>query len=188
MFPAVDFSCWLLVAITVERAIAVCWPLKVYHHCTTNTAIIVILVLAAMAIVYSVHLLIGMDIVDIGANETDDRFTCIPKTAEYVYFFEITWSYLNLALINLGPFCILTIGNVCIIIKIKYGKRPASTSSDNPDSRRLDGFTLKVIVLSVVFVVCMTPVNIYFMYVSLFGHELKINGKERRHMSLSGPL
>jgi hypothetical protein len=92
---------------------------------------------------------------------------------------EITWSYLDLALINLGPFCVLTVGNVCIIIKIKYGQRPASTSSDNADSRRLDGFTLKVMTLCVVFVVCMTPVNIYFLYgLSLFGNELKIAGKD----------
>jgi hypothetical protein len=184
MFPAVDFSCWLLVAITVERAIAVCWPLKVNRHCTANTAVIVIVILATMAVIYSFHTLVGMDIVDIGTNGTVSLL-CIPKNAEYEYFFEYTWANINLVLVNVGPFCVLLVGNACIIIKIKYGRHTVSSTTNSANNQQLNGLTLKVIGLSIAYMVCTTPVTVYTMYgLGIYGNEVTVTGRDRARREL----
>jgi hypothetical protein len=158
------FSSWLLVAISVERMIAVCWPLKIHRgRCNPiQTSVIVIIGLAVMAILYTGHLPFGFDLVNIGTNGTV-VLQCIPTTVQYAYFYEYIWAYMDLVLLCFGPFFILVFANTCIIIKIKYGRKLVS-SITIPSNRRLDGLTLKVIALCIAYVSSTTPLNIYFAY------------------------
>jgi hypothetical protein len=180
LHPAMYLSSWLLVAISVERMIAVCWPLKIHRgRCTPKTsAVIVIIGLAVMALLYTGHLPFGFDLVNIGSNDTV-VLQCIPTTVQYAYYYEYIWTYMDLGLMCFGPFCILVIANTCIIIKIKYGRQLVS-STTIPSNRRLDGLTLKVIALSIAYVSSTTPLNIFVANgLYIWGTDATATGQDR---------
>lgn len=102
-----DFAVWILVAMTIDRFIALRWPLKSIIYATVSRAKKTSILIALILLPVNVHFLWTVDL-----SEDDN---CQPKDDIYRHFIENEWVWIDATLYSFVPFFLLLVFNVLII-------------------------------------------------------------------------
>lgn len=172
MYSCADIPIWILTAITVERLVSTLCPYKSKSICTKNKAKIVLVVVVVGALLINCHLLYGFGSIEIQNGNMTTYIPCAPRTKSYEHFFAKVWTWIDLCKFSLVPFMILSAGNICIILKLVSSRRkvmtrvqpgPSQSTVPQTSSGRTSNMTILLISLNFVFIICTSPVCIYFI-------------------------
>ena len=168
---SIQFSSWLLVAVTVERMICVMLPHRIKTISTVKAAGITIVSTAIFLVLLNGHFLFGMGY---GYVEEQSRqvgravyHKCWPKTSSYKAFHDDAFRWIDFLVAFAIPFLILTTCNIIIIVKLastRTHRRKLSVGSQLKAIERDNKVvTVLLICLCIVFFICLAPVSIYFI-------------------------
>ncbi|XP_064598654.1 G-protein coupled receptor daf-37-like [Liolophura sinensis] len=159
----VQYSIRLMVALTVERFIAVWFPLKVANLCTVRRAKITVSCM-----------LLGLALFNIPycmASSERQQLTgwWICGIHEDFEAFLVTWSWVDSAVYLFLPWPTLLFCNVMIIVGLRSSARKKermtnSTNQTAESKRQQQSVTVMLIVASVTCFVLLTPNAIFFIY------------------------
>jgi len=177
-----DASVWLIVAMTIERAIVVTFPLKATRICNTKYSRMCIVGICVIFVFVNCHFLWSLELTHYTFNDT--VIAECEATVSYKMLVEDIWPWVDAALYSLLPSLIIIVLN-CIIIKNVISAKNArnvlrqestlfrrncllSTQSRNREqvSRKI---TLMLLAISFTFLVTTLPMNIGLIYTSVLG-------------------
>lgn len=160
-----DFSVWLIIAVTVERYIVVCYPLKANNFCNTQRAKKVTLVLFLIFLCLNMHFLWTVQIVYY--THKGER---IPQCAGGKYYKGVVadvWPWIDAMLYSFLPFVIIIILNGLIIRQVVLARRTRSElrSGTGYEQRRPSHegntrLTIMLLTISFAFLLTTLPMNI----------------------------
>lgn len=169
-----DLSVWLVVAMTVERFIAIHFPLKAAQMATPSRARKVTLLLFVIFVAINSQLFWTVTI--------DDREYCVPREA-YEEFHDKVMPWLDAAIYSFVPFAVLLTFNILIIYDNRRATmRRRSMRSQNhrnrTDSRQQFHQRLTAMLLSVSFsfLVCTSP-KVIFMSIREYAFQFIVDGR-----------
>lgn len=162
-----QFSAWILVIITIERAFSVMYPHRVRNVFTRKRVLITMAIIFLFLAALNGHILHGLKI-----HQTD--LQC--KTSdEHTFFMFKIWTWLDFAFAFALPFCILLTGNTTIVISLKLSNRlrnqcanfsedtrqASKKISQRPHNTTSSSFTLTALILNISFVIFVSPFVIF---------------------------
>ncbi|XP_061174113.1 growth hormone secretagogue receptor type 1-like [Saccostrea echinata] len=173
------YSVWLVVAMTVERFIAIHFPLKAAQMATISRARKVTILLFIIFVAINSHIFWTVTI--------DDREFCIPEK-EYEDFHDNVMPWLDAAIYSFAPFVVLLTFNILIIYdNRKATLRRRSMRSQNQRNNRTDSrqqfhqrLTAMLLSVSFTFLVCTSP-KVIFMSIRESAFQFIVDGKVNYH-------
>ncbi|KAJ8307226.1 hypothetical protein KUTeg_015310 [Tegillarca granosa] len=162
---SMQYSSWILVAMTVERFIAIWFPLKVSKWCTRQRAILVMVLEAILLMGLNLHYFWTFH------ETTHDLYVYDCSTySEYQYFHSDIWYYLDGLAYSILPFVILIMCNFMIIFGIKRSGRKQQVLTNKMDkfqsadkAKQQNQITIMLVTISIVFVVFTMPNCLFFI-------------------------
>ena len=112
-----DFSVWLLVLVTCERFIVVCFPLRASAICQRSISRVLVLIFFIVFLSVNCHLFWTADVVSDKSNRR------CGGTPEFESLVDRAWPWVDAALYSLLPFIIIAIFNSIIICKVMAATR-----------------------------------------------------------------
>ncbi|XP_013388133.2 G-protein coupled receptor daf-37 [Lingula anatina] len=153
---SMDFSAWVLVAVTVDRFIAVCMPTRAVDLCTVRKAALSLMVIAALITAKTMHVFWtrGSENVTLDGNVTV-IYVCGYTSDGDRYFWQHVLPWVVFCIYVSGPFLTMIVLNILIIkglFKIeqrrwRLSNRSTETGTGNglldhyPSDRNADGHT-----------------------------------------------
>ncbi|XP_036369449.1 thyrotropin-releasing hormone receptor-like isoform X2 [Octopus sinensis] len=167
-----DYAIILTVAMTVDKAIAILFPMKAQTLCTTKRAKRVIFMLVWIIILKESHFLFTSNIVPLG--RTEQLCTVDIPNETYRIFYEKLWPTIHNFFLFLS-FTIIIISNIIIISKIKKSRdfKKFSDSmriSQSADRTKGPQITIMLLIESFTLVILTLP---FSLYVTVLNTELK---------------
>lgn len=126
VYSSLDFSSWILIAVTLERVIAVWCPHSAKTKCNRFSATCLVITILMFVLGLNTHLLYGMTI-KISNNQMESK--CVSVDENYSVFFRSAWTWIDLCVFSLIPFAVILIGNSLILIKLFQRRSKAKTNS-----------------------------------------------------------
>ncbi|XP_052770817.1 FMRFamide receptor-like [Mya arenaria] len=175
VYSSLDFSAWILIAVTIERVISVWFPHNAKTICTKKSAMAVIIAICVLLLALNAHILYGMGFQTV-LKETGlpELGKCLEVYDDYHSFFNKVWPWIELCVFCLIPFFVIVIGNSLILLKLIKNRRRTKTAimpSIYTVARARVGvsgaygkqssMTAMLLTLNVVFLVSTSPVSIY---------------------------
>lgn len=170
----IHLSSWILVQVTVERAVFVFLPTKAWHICSKNRAVISWLVLASVLLMVNAryfwtHTVIETRLTNLGLHELelDSRYhgydSNVPSQLCHLQSgvagkSDNLWSWLDLVFISAVPFVIICGINAAVICRLVGRQRQLVTNR-----QRWSSVTKMLVVVSIVFLLTTLPSAIYFV-------------------------
>jgi len=174
-YTASDAAIWILVAFTIDRLIAVTFPLIKYIICAPRRAVGVCVVIVIVAISKNLHVFWTR-----GVEVSGSRVRKCGRPEPYRYFEQHVRPSLAFVLVSVVPFVVISLCNCLIVITLLRAHRQRSVTlqrsamsdddqdKDKPEERSAQAqaqprsavFTqtsLMCIAASIGFVVCVTP-------------------------------
>ena len=111
-----NLSVWLIIAVTVERYIVVCHPLKVNKFCTVPRAKRVVLGLLALFVVIHVHFFWTVTLNQLDLNGVDKHYCGSRKNFHYLV--SVAWPWIDAIFYSFLPFVAILVFNTLIIRRI----------------------------------------------------------------------
>ena len=176
-----SFSIWLLVLMTIERAVFTKSPVFAKRRMTRKFAFVLCsIVLAAIALI-NIHYIFGKRIsyamnytgngtlnngqVNNTLFDTTPSFRCTYVSPAYANFAAKLWPALGLGMFNLLPLILIFTGNISIFLKLRQQRRKLQPTSKNPGYLGYDRNTKATKMLFVLcgfFLFTTTPYSIFF--------------------------
>ena len=122
VYMSLDFSAWILVAVTAERVALVWFPHSAKSKCTKRSAAWILGSIFIFLMGINGHILYGMRLVTSSVNGTTTVF-CTYTDDDYDYFFDDIFSWIDFSILSGLPFSCLLTGNILIITKVVYPVR-----------------------------------------------------------------
>ena len=151
-------SSWLLVAMTIQRAMSVVWPHRVKQACTHQQAHATIAILVTVLFGININLLFGVDI----SQELGRCFF----TDSYLRQFLDVYIWIDLMLSSILPFGLLLCSNSVLIWKVLQSVRAARANLTgiqaeqvNARQKKFSSMTVMLIVASGAFIILTGPIN-----------------------------
>ena len=183
LYTSLDFSAWIVMVVTMERAISAWFPHTAKSKCNRKSATVIVITILCFLIVLNSHLLYGM----VNSVETDEKgnvltvLKCSTINTMYQEFFDLIWPWIDLCVFCLLPFSVIVIGNCSILYKVVKSQRkaksrivPSSNTSNNnhQTSPKHLSMTAMLFTLNMVFLFTTSPVSIYTIgYPHWVSHE-----------------
>ncbi|XP_013385641.1 growth hormone secretagogue receptor type 1 [Lingula anatina] len=126
LYSCLDYSAWILAAVTVERFISVHFPLRAHVLCTRKRARSVVLILALLVMLKNFHVFITRgDEYTFDANGTsiDLKTSCGFPLKEHRYFWVNILPWIVFLFYAVGPFTIILTMNILIIRKVLKSRK-----------------------------------------------------------------
>lgn len=157
------YSNWILVAMTLERFIAIWFPFQVKKLCTKKNALFIIVALLVFFILSNVQFLFTFE-------EVKDPFMswdCRPK-AEYREFVQFVWYWIDGALYAILPIILITILNSLIIYSVRKSSRAQLHLTNriqkiNEKFSQQRQITMMLLTTSIMFLLLVMPNCIFFI-------------------------
>ena len=112
-------SVWLIIAVTIERFIAVKFPLRAPRMCNvTRARIVIVTVIIAICLLNS-HIFWTVELQPKGHNVT--TYVCEASEQHAVLVSEV-WPWVDAAVYSFVPFVIITILNILIVRQVLYAR------------------------------------------------------------------
>ncbi|CAH1801161.1 unnamed protein product [Owenia fusiformis] len=168
IYTLLDFSAWLLVALSVDRVITVYMPLRAKLVCTRIRAVIVSLCILITLILINGHYLftVGYFAVIID-NEVVYESNCYIVEGLETFHTEY-WFWIDAVFASFLPFTLLMISNITIVVVIiRASQRRRQTmqavSSSSSSDNQTRSLTIMLICLSITFLILTGPVVVFFL-------------------------
>ena len=158
---SIQFSSWLLVAVTMERVISVILPHKVKLGCTTMKAGIAVMTVFICVFGLNSHILYGYG--QVYKPSASGKYRCAPIYEDYIYFLDNILPWIDFAFTFAIPFVLLLTCNMIIIVTLRKNTRRRRKLSLSQKGKGGHSITVMLIMLCVVFFICLTPVSIYLI-------------------------
>ena len=144
---AMTFSPWLVVGLTLDRCVCVCFPLTREALCTQRKAVAVCLAIALVSLASTAPLMIGVDILE---------DNCTPFN-EFMFYYLFVRSIFSSTL----PCVCILILNVLIVLRIQRSRdfRKTFTRSSHATTQQ-DGTTRSLVLVSVLAFITLLPVSV----------------------------
>ena len=154
-------STYLLVALTLQRALSVVWPHRVRVLCSRTKNLVTIGGIAVASLLLLAHVPYGYDVVVTGE---DGAGVCGHGSQAYHAFNADYWVYVEIVTFALLPFLCLVVGNGVLAWTLAVSVSAAKTSLATSDTRQMDdrrkkasSTTTTVMLVSFVFIVLNLP-------------------------------
>ena len=144
-------SVWILVALTAERFVAVCFPFKLALWHTRKTLVIAVLLIVALALLQAIPTLITVKALS--------GFNCNFE-AKYKRFWGI-WYWFVAAFLSYIPIVLLTSLNCALLKSLRKAaaiKTTLSSSSQGDTTSQTKQVTKMCLAVSIVFTICLLPI------------------------------
>ena len=160
-------SPWILVTMTMQRAVSVLWPHRVNVLCTRRKSIFTVMgIVLFIACIHS-HFLYGADLV----HFRNGTFTfCVPSTTKYKQFLGDVWSWVDLLIFSILPFLFLAISNGLLVKKLAASVREANlklSAGQRGQAKRREkkatSVTLTLVIVSITFIILCLPFSLYVL-------------------------
>ena len=165
-YALLDFSIWLLTALTVERFLSTFKPISKKILCTRWRAKRVIICILIVDLIVHCHFLFGMELKPVRSGNGSQHYSCGPASDGYDTFFKYVWHYIDLSLFSIVPFLILSSSNIYIIYKVISNKRKlkrhTGTSCELTENKT-SSMSKLLVALNVIFIVSTAPICIYLV-------------------------
>ncbi|KAK3096654.1 hypothetical protein FSP39_009139 [Pinctada imbricata] len=169
VYFSLDFSGWILIAVTFERVVLVWIPHSAKSKCSRRTAGVILITILAFLFLLNGHMFFGNgDLQSTTGNETT-TVKCTYLDNSYQNFFENTWPWIDLTIYCIVPFLSLFIGNILIVTKFLQSRRklrtqvaPAS-ASEQKNQKKTSSMTLMLFCLNTVYLISSVPISIYLI-------------------------
>ncbi|XP_059164420.1 thyrotropin-releasing hormone receptor-like [Physella acuta] len=112
-YVVADLSVWLIIAVTVERYIVVCFPFRASSMCNVTRAKKVIFSLFLLFLAFNSH--------TFWTVRLDSKGICSPGE-EYKYMYNHVWSMIDFIVYSIFPFISITIMNILIIKEVAWAR------------------------------------------------------------------
>ncbi|XP_060572360.1 neuropeptide Y receptor type 1-like [Ruditapes philippinarum] len=169
-YVLLQLSPWILVILTAERICSVLYLHKVRRIFTRRNVLILLLLCVVCLSCLNSHLLYGFTL---DYHEVFNKTSCQAMKHHEHFMFKI-WPWIDFAFAFAIPFCVLLSGNIIVLRKIKNsrhfrkssvfkrktGNRSRRSESDSMP-RTVSYFTKVAIILSLAFIVCVSPFTIF---------------------------
>ena len=175
VYTSLDFSAWILMALTMERVMATWWPFRARRLCSRLNAAVIIMAILFLLLAINSHFMYGM-IHETNVNENGTVSTvekCLAVNEGYIDFFRKVWSWIDFGMFCLFPLSVIVVGNICILANVMRSQRRLSAVSlqqEETRSRRrsssgrggtLSSLTAMLLVLNTVFLITTLPISVY---------------------------
>ena len=166
-FAAQYASAWIVVLVTVERAIAVCFPFKYKIIRRPEVALGVTFVTVTSMLSFCLVFLVSADIVSVPIKGNSTMDVCLFTDDSSLVKAEVAWFYAELAIHFVIPFVIIVVCTVCILVKIVP---PALSRLRYPSGKQrgqskgngiLKSMLFRAVLLSLAFCISVGPIHIY---------------------------
>ncbi|KAK6177803.1 hypothetical protein SNE40_015834 [Patella caerulea] len=164
IYTSLDISAWTIVAVTIERLISVYVPHKVKTFCTTKVCYFVLSFVIVACSLVNGHFLVGLELLEVAV----DSFNCATNNAGYLTFLEDIWPWMDLCVYSLIPTGLIIVGNALLIRKVFFSTLQTQQSmSDKRQQlnrqKKMSSMTTMLISISILFLICTTPVSIHII-------------------------
>ncbi len=158
-YTCADTAIWILVIFTVDRFIAVCFPLSKKAYCLPSKAKFYALGAVLLAITKNFHVFWtrGAEYIVVG-NDTVLKSNCGRPTPEIKYFEFYVRPWIAFSLVSLVPFLVILVCNVFIIralLEVKRLRHEQAIMSQN--DKTLVQMTTMCLSASFCFLICVAP-------------------------------
>ncbi|KAJ8304499.1 hypothetical protein KUTeg_018082 [Tegillarca granosa] len=158
VYFSLDFSAWLLVAVTFDRVVKTCFPHVAKTTFTRKTAAISISTVGLVLLFLNCHVFYGMGTVATVTNYTTTVNECTYLSVKYKKFFQTVWPWLDFAVYSCLPFLLLLTGNLVIIVRLFKSFKATHTAKN-----KISSTSCTLIILNTVFLMSTTPVSIFLI-------------------------
>ncbi|XP_013418402.1 FMRFamide receptor-like [Lingula anatina] len=146
LYCSMDFSAWILVAVSAERFIAICMPTRARSFCTVQRAQRVALLLLFISFGQNIHVFWtrGAQYKQAG-NVTELVSLCGYPSPAFEYFWGYVLPWIIFGVYAGGPFVTMLILNICIIrglaqmhnrrVEMRRGSRADTANSKKENAR-----------------------------------------------------
>ncbi|XP_045160175.2 cysteinyl leukotriene receptor 1-like [Mercenaria mercenaria] len=161
-YASLHCSSWLLVAVTLERAVSVVFPHKVRIVSTKRTAMIAIF--AIFMFTYGLNI---FHLVIMGLKGYRTLQPCAPKTKEYLEFRDDIYVWIDFCVAFAAPFILLLIGNISIIVYLQKSRAKQKTmaaargQTGASSARDTRSVSVLMVALCVIFCLTVTPASLF---------------------------
>ncbi|XP_021368428.1 growth hormone secretagogue receptor type 1-like [Mizuhopecten yessoensis] len=158
---SLHFSAWLIVAVTIERFLAVWFPLRANRMCSLSRAKFVTFMIALTFALVNVYLFWTAELLTDPSRPEGSQDIC----AAYAYknFVCNVFPWVNLLLYSFLPFVILLVFNSLIVVSLVRNKGIFSnmTKDDRVARYRHRRLAITLLVISFVWIVTTLPRSVY---------------------------
>ncbi|XP_076105281.1 putative G-protein coupled receptor 139 [Mytilus galloprovincialis] len=161
---SIQFSAWLIVAVTIERFLAVWFPLKANSMCNLSRARFITFMTAMIFILVNIHIFWTAQLFPTKQSLDGSNFVC----AAYAYenFVCRIFPWINLILYSFLPCLTLLIFNILIIICLMKTKHiPNTMTKDDCQIRNTHRkLAITLIFISFAWIITTTPRPLYGLF------------------------
>ena len=161
-------STYLLVALTLQRALSVVWPHRVHVMCTPATSRAVIGGIAVTSLLLLAHVPYGYDVVYEAGDRSRGR--CGHGSYSYTVFNAQVWAFVEIVTFALLPFLCLVVSNAVLAWTLLGSVNTARLSLTTAPSlavterrKKASSTSVTVMVMSLVFVVLNLPLFVHLL-------------------------
>ena len=166
MFWMINNTSWILMSISIERMVAVWWPLRVRTLFTRKVARIQVTVLVFASFLVNIHIPWTFAIV-----RSEGGLHCIVTDK----FRRMTWEWINKIITPVIPFLTMVTCSVLIVFKIIKSKIRRSAGR----SRKIPRITFSLLLVCLFYIICGMPISVTLIQmdrlVTLYGCCYTIN-------------
>ncbi|XP_071166098.1 cysteinyl leukotriene receptor 2-like [Mytilus edulis] len=159
LYSSMDYSAWILIAVTIERVLLLWFPNKMQCVCTKKVAMLVLISIASFLLLVNSHILYGYEL---STGKTANHCHYVSKS--YLQFWISSWPSIDLVIFCIIPGSFLVVGNILIFVKVLISRRTInrqvstySTSSQQRRDSKFSSMTAMLIAVNCVFLVCNIP-------------------------------
>ena len=131
LYATFHFSVWVVVIMTIERFVAVAFPLQASRICTVKRAKIATMLLALLILCINAHFLFTHSLQRNSETESDQ---CYATTDAYRNFMISIWTWIDGVLYSFIPLSLLIIFNILIVHNLVKAKNTIKKYNDNHKS------------------------------------------------------
>ena len=128
LYTTFDFSVWMVVIMTIERFIAVTFPLKSMYFCTVKKAKIATLILTLILFAINSHFLFTHSYI---SRRNESWSGCQSKNETFDYFLENLWPWIDASKYAFVPFLSILVFNALIVFNLVKAATSIKNLSSN---------------------------------------------------------
>ncbi|CAH1779829.1 unnamed protein product [Owenia fusiformis] len=110
-----DFSVWLIIAVTVERYIVVCHPLKANRMCNIKRARFVSLLIFTIILAINSQFFVTVKLIHHVSDKDNKTHWLCESDEPYKFLNDVAWSWVDAAIYSFVPFFAIMVLNLLII-------------------------------------------------------------------------
>jgi neuropeptide Y receptor type 1 len=155
------YAVLMVVLVTVDRCIAIYFPLQASRLCNLKTATCEVCGLVVYVVIFNMPRFFEMQVIPWYSNVTNTttytfEYTALGKDHNYNVIYNTVDSLLNLIIPVLGVFFM----NIALIVRLTNARRSRMMMTNASNRNSHSGITLNLVSVVSMFVVCETPIAI----------------------------